>query len=121
MGNLTPVVVRPNSQQISNATETIIFSSIPINERRYDRCPISHETFTENTPVTRIRHCGHYFDPMSLTTLFRSSVRCPVCRYDIREYTNPGNETNNTTDNNSESNSNTNTNSHTEEPLELDN
>jgi len=101
MNNLTPVVVRPSEYQINNATETISFSSILENERRYDRCPISHEPFTENSTVTRIRHCGHYFEPASLTTLFRNSVRCPVCRYDIRDYTNA--DTRNT-------NANTNTN-----------
>uniref|UniRef100_A0A6C0JC91 Uncharacterized protein n=1 Tax=viral metagenome TaxID=1070528 RepID=A0A6C0JC91_9ZZZZ len=105
MNNLTPVVVRPSEYQINNATETISFSSILENERRYDRCPISHEPFTENSTVTRIRHCGHYFEPVSLTTLFRNSVRCPVCRYDIRDYT--------TTDAPRNTNANTNTNTNT--------
>jgi hypothetical protein len=111
MNNLTPVVVRPSEYQINNATETISFSSILENERRYDRCPISHEPFTENSTVTRIRHCGHYFEPVSLTTLFRNSVRCPVCRYDIRDYTNTDAPVNTNTNTNAIGSSN----SHVEE------
>lgn len=116
MNNLTPVVVRPSEYQINNATETISFSSILENERRYDRCPISHEPFTENSTVTRIRHCGHYFEPVSLTTLFRNSVRCPVCRYDIRDYTNAdARNTNANTNTNTNTNAIGSANSHIEE------
>ena len=54
--NLSPVVVRPSQQQIQNATE-----SINITQTSYICCPITQESFEENTPITRIIHCQHCF------------------------------------------------------------
>lgn len=82
---LSPVTVRPTEQQISNATESILYSTI--NEPTYTSCPISYEDFNTDSEVLRILHCGHYFEPNSLRTWFRTNVRCPICRYDIRDYT----------------------------------
>ena len=36
--------------------------------------------------VTVIRFCGHIFSTGSLNTWFTTNCRCPVCRYDIRNY-----------------------------------
>ena len=36
--------------------------------------------------VSVIRYCGHIFKTDELNTWFRSNCRCPVCRYDIRNY-----------------------------------
>ena len=89
-GSLSPVTVIPTDRQIREATELIQYSSLfdPASnqEPQYSRCPISHEEFTPNSRVYRICHCGHYFEPQSLLTWFRTSVRCPVCRYDIRTH-----------------------------------
>lgn len=49
-------------------------------------CPISLETFGDNSQVTMIRHCGHIFNPDMLHSWFQSNCLCPVCRYDIRNY-----------------------------------
>ena len=79
----TPVTVRPTEQEISQSTEEIIYSSItnPIN----DRCPISQEYFNSDSVVTRICHCGHIFNTEHINQWFRTSVICPVCRWDIRD------------------------------------
>lgn len=82
-GNLSPVVVRPSDRVIAQATETIPYSTLPGNDL-VPACPISHETFSETSAIMRIRACGHYFAPESLRTWFASSVRCPICRHDIR-------------------------------------
>ena len=34
----------------------------------------------------QIIHCGHIFIPHQLNRWFQNNVRCPVCRYDIRDY-----------------------------------
>jgi hypothetical protein len=81
--NLTPVLVRPSSRQIEATTEIIPYSDISENNR-IEECPISREPFSETSAVMRIRHCRHYFAPESLRTWFNSSVRCPICRHDIR-------------------------------------
>lgn len=74
----------PSNEQIQNATETILYSSItePINTS----CPISLENFTSTSNVTMIKQCKHLFNPQSLTQWFVSNCVCPICRYDIRNY-----------------------------------
>jgi hypothetical protein len=91
------VPVFPSAEQIERATETHIFQAI--SEPRNTSCPITMEPFTANHFVLQIRHCGHIFNPTHLHSWFRSNVRCPVCRYDIRDYnTNTNTETNPSTD-----------------------
>ena len=82
---LTPIVVRPTQQQIERATEVIRYGDItnPPNST----CPITLNHFQDNVNVTRIMYCGHIFSENSLDNWFRENVRCPMCRYDIRNYT----------------------------------
>jgi hypothetical protein len=79
-----PVEVYPTQTQIEAATRTVRYSDIvsPINRA----CPISLENFNDSDVVTVIRFCGHIFKREELSTWFRSNCRCPVCRYDIRNY-----------------------------------
>ena len=79
-----PVVIYPTVSQIETATRRVLYRDIvsPINSS----CPISMDTFNDNETVTIIRHCGHIFNSDELTTWFQSNCRCPVCRYDIRNF-----------------------------------
>jgi hypothetical protein len=79
-----PVLIYPTPSQIENATRRVLYRDIvtPIN----NRCPISLETFNDSDTVTIIRHCGHIFNSDELNNWFRSNCRCPMCRYDIRNY-----------------------------------
>ena len=79
-----PVLIYPTASQIENATRRALYRDIvtPINTR----CPISLETFNDSDTVTIIRHCGHIFNSDELNNWFRSNCRCPMCRYDIRNY-----------------------------------
>ncbi len=79
-----PVVVFPSTDQINIACEDISFNLIsnPVNST----CPITLERFTEDSTVTQIIYCGHCYSPNALRTWFRTNVRCPICRYDIRTY-----------------------------------
>ena len=81
---LDPVNIVPTQLQIENATRNITYGDIldPIN----NSCPISLEQFTDSSVVTIIRHCRHIFNTNSLITWFNTSCKCPVCRYDIRNY-----------------------------------
>jgi hypothetical protein len=85
---LDPVDVFPTQSQIEIATRIVRFSDIvnPINSS----CPISMERFNESDSVSIIRECGHIFSTQEINSWFRSNCRCPVCRYDIRNY-NPSN------------------------------
>ena len=79
-----PVEIRPTELQIEIATINIFYRTItrPLNAS----CPISLEPFAENEIVTMIRFCNHIFKPGQINTWFQHNCRCPVCRYDIRNY-----------------------------------
>ena len=81
--DLQDVVVTPSERDVRIATTTRRYDTLhdPIN----DVCPITQLRFEPNDMVTRIDHCGHIFSAIDLTRWFRHSVRCPVCRFDIRE------------------------------------
>jgi hypothetical protein len=81
------ISVAPSRRQIENSTRIIQFSEItsPINSS----CPITLERFDETSSVTQILHCGHIFTTSGIDSWFQSNVRCPVCRYDIRDYQAP--------------------------------
>jgi len=83
------VPVFPTPDEIVRATRIIPFGVVdnPINTQ----CPITLAPFNNTDNVMQILHCGHIFDIVHLNGWFRNNVRCPVCRYDIRE-TEPGND-----------------------------
>jgi len=99
---LEPVNITPTQTQIENATRNIVYGDIlePIN----NSCPISLETFTDTSNVTMIRHCRHIFNTTNLMSWFGSNCKCPVCRYDIRNYDPNNSTTNNTVNDNNEDN-----------------
>jgi hypothetical protein len=80
----TSVIIRPTNRQIQNATRESRYRDItnPSNES----CPISLDRFEPDDLVSQIIHCGHIFCQSELQEWFQHHVRCPVCRYDIREY-----------------------------------
>ena len=84
--NLQDVIVRPTTNQLNAALETITYTQ---SARSQSRCPITLEDFVEGDEVTRIRPCGHVFNTQSIRNWFSNRVRCPVCRCDIREYNRP--------------------------------
>ena len=92
----TNVVVRPTEQQIITATRLFEYTDdmTDIN----NRCPITLEDFQENETVSQIKHCRHTFKEHSIRNWFQNNVRCPVCRYDIRDYVEEGEQVNSNTD-----------------------
>jgi hypothetical protein len=80
----TTVPIRPTQGQIEDSSRLIRYSSIetPLSER----CPISLERFSNEEMVRQLKPCGHLFCQASFQQWFENNVRCPVCRYDIRNY-----------------------------------
>ena len=74
-----PVPVVPTSAQITQNVESIDIG-IPATQMQ---CAICQDNIL-NTG-SRIRQCGHTYHPECLTSWLSMSVRCPVCRHDIRE------------------------------------
>ena len=81
------VLIAPSQNQIENATRIVCYSDIenPMNSS----CPITMDQFVDDSSVTQILQCGHLFTPSGIDSWLRTSVRCPVCRYDIRDYRAP--------------------------------
>ena len=81
---MQPVEVYPTQSQIEAATRRVRYCDIarPINTQ----CPISMDDFNDSDMVTVIRPCGHIFQTEHIMNWFRTNCRCPVCRYDIRNY-----------------------------------
>lgn len=71
------VIVTPTSAQIQSATERV--ATPPADTS----CAICQEGVLANG--TRIRHCGHTYHHDCISSWFTMSVRCPVCRHDIRD------------------------------------
>jgi hypothetical protein len=82
----SPVQIYPTQTQIENATRIVRYGDI-IRPNNIS-CPISLEPFRDDEHVSLIRFCGHIFNTEQLNIWFQSNCRCPVCRYDIRNYTN---------------------------------
>jgi len=82
---LEDVIVRPTDHEIENATELILYdNSVP-----HSQCSITLEPFVEDEEICRIKYCSHCFKKDAIYDWFHRNVRCPVCRYDIREYRSP--------------------------------
>ena len=64
-----------------DVTAPAVFGQIPVTERLYSTCPISHTVFQVHTPV-RVLECGHYFTRDGIDEWFERSNRCPLCRGD---------------------------------------
>jgi hypothetical protein len=80
----TPVIVRPTDEQIQDASVLIRYGDIENPNAEY--CPISLDEFDDDDQVRQIIHCGHIFHPNQFQRWFESNTRCPICRYDIRNY-----------------------------------
>lgn len=87
------VIVHPTENEILNATELVNYNDA--TEYNNNTCPITLEEFNHGERICQIKHCGHIFREEALRNWFRRNVRCPVCRYDIRNYINPNRNNNN--------------------------
>ena len=70
------VPVIPTHAQIASAVE--LDATPPVD----GLCAICQDTMTTSTRLTQ---CGHHFHQACITQWFGTSVRCPVCRNDIRD------------------------------------
>lgn len=81
---LRNVIVRPSNVEIENATRTFVYHSG--GEIFNSRCYITMDDFEEGDEVCEILQCKHTFKKAPLMNWFNENVRCPVCRFDIRDY-----------------------------------
>ncbi len=79
---LTPVIVRPSQDVINQATVLETIQDPPPT----GICVICQDEYVVGNSVRRIRHCQHLFHNDCIMQHFDSSVRCPTCRHDIRDF-----------------------------------
>jgi hypothetical protein len=72
---LNPVTVAPSRAQIT--------SSLQDYPNTTSNCAICQDAISSGG--CRIRQCGHVYHRSCIENWFSMSVRCPVCRHDIRE------------------------------------
>ena len=53
----------------------------PINTE----CPITYAAFGATDRVTRIKRCGHVFQPLAIHRWLQTRSTCPMCRSNVRE------------------------------------
>jgi hypothetical protein len=81
-------------EQRANAIQTITYNNNS-NPSPENVCAISLLPFNNDEQVSQIKHCMHIFKPEYLNNwLTNYSTCCPICRYDIRNYTSPQSNTN---------------------------
>lgn len=71
-----PVLVTPTQEQITREVESYMSPSI-------QQCSICQDDISSDG--VRLHVCHHVFHRSCIQTWFGASVRCPVCRRDIRE------------------------------------
>ena len=71
---MDPVTVTPSTAQINSSLEDFQTTS---------NCAICQDAISSGG--CKIRQCGHVYHRTCIVNWFSMSVRCPVCRHDIRE------------------------------------
>jgi hypothetical protein len=88
--DLEPVIVRPTSEQIDNAT-TLILVNKPHEESEgegeEELCSICQDGYDDGQAMRKITHCSHSFHKSCIDEWFEQNVHCPICRFDIRDHT----------------------------------
>ena len=72
---MEPVPVVPSATQISSSLQDCRANNSP--------CAVCQETISSG--ACRVRQCGHIYHRDCVVNWFSMSVRCPVCRFDIRQ------------------------------------
>jgi len=78
------VVVTPTETQINRACVVMDANEANLGEQYV--CPIDLSPIDDDESVMKIKHCGHVFRESNLRELFTRDVKCPMCRFDIREH-----------------------------------
>ncbi len=76
-----PVPVVPTAEQIENSSTVYTYAQ----EEEDHNCPICQDSITLGESIRSLNHCHHFFHQGCIDAWLESSVRCPLCRHDIRE------------------------------------
>ena len=71
-----PIPVLASAEEIDDALESL-------EDSPNLSCAVCQDALASS--AVRLRHCQHHFHSSCIRQWFQTSVRCPVCRHDIRE------------------------------------
>lgn len=80
------VAISPTPEQIVRACDVMPAYELNLSDEYV--CPIDLSPVGSDENVMIIKHCGHVFRESNLRELFTRDVKCPMCRFDIREHLN---------------------------------
>ena len=81
-------------EEIARTTRTYGYTDAMVSaDSSSNVCPISLDPFYIGDVVCEIRGCGHVFKRPPLMNWLRRNSRCPVCRYELRNFTEPTSST----------------------------
>lgn len=75
-----PVPVVPTAEQIERSSTIYTYAE----EDEDHNCPICQDSITLGESLRLLNHCHHFFHQGCIDAWLESSVRCPLCRHDIR-------------------------------------
>jgi hypothetical protein len=84
---MEPVPVGSSIRHLRNASTLENYIETYDEPNNQDNCTICQSNFQTGDIVRKLRGCNHYFHVDCVDRWFENSVICPVCRYDIRNYT----------------------------------
>ena len=70
-------------QEIEENTEIVSYGSITTRQGLNTECPISRDSFNDNSLVLRVKECGHCYVPFRMITWLESQSTCPLCRRNV--------------------------------------
>ena len=82
--SMSPVIVRASAEELSAATTESSYTLTDVAV-----CSVCQDNIQRNENIRKINHCSHFFHKNCIDLWFQQNVRCPVCRYDIRDRPSP--------------------------------
>jgi hypothetical protein len=78
------VAIVPTEAQINKACDVMPAKEANLADQY--TCPIDLSPISDDENVMVIKHCKHAFRESNLRELFTRDVKCPMCRFDIRDH-----------------------------------
>lgn len=76
-----PVVVNPSNDILTRASDIMAATA----DHNGVQCMVCLEHLQEGQELRKLRFCRHVFHRSCIDTWFERTVRCPICRHDIRD------------------------------------
>jgi hypothetical protein len=76
-----PVVVSPSNEVLSNASDILTATA----DHSGVQCMVCLEHLVAGQELRKLRFCRHVFHRSCIDTWFERTVRCPICRHDVRD------------------------------------